>query len=83
MVLVLLDTKCHNSIELQITNFSGRRLGTPVMWRLSLRLSRSFSTTLDPLKEHSAYLAKLATRKPPPILLETDLEESFIKGTSP
>jgi hypothetical protein len=52
------------------------------MWRLSLGLSRSFSISINSLKEHSAYLAKLSTRKPLPILLETDLEESFIKGPS-
>jgi peptide chain release factor len=38
---------------------------------------------MAPLKEHSAYLAKLATRKPPPTVLEADLEEAFIKGIIP
>lgn len=53
------------------------------MWRACLLFSRPFSSSIRPLKEHSAYLAKLATRKPPPIVLETDLEETFIKGSFP
>jgi hypothetical protein len=52
------------------------------MWRACLLFSRPFSSSIRPLKEHTAYLAKLATRKPPPVLLESDLEESFIKGTN-
>lgn len=54
------------------------------MWRAwpSLSLwSRAFSATTQSLKAKTAYEAKLASRKPPPTLIETDLEESFIKGT--
>src|SRR5271169_4666963 len=70
------------------TFFAGRQIPVDgqrsfhVMWRACLLFSRPFSSSIRPLKEHSAYLAKLATRKPPPILLESDLEETFIKGTN-
>jgi peptide chain release factor len=56
------------------------------MWRAwppLLRWPRTFSTTTQILRAKTAYEAKLAARKPPPALLETDLEESFIKGGSP
>jgi len=55
------------------------------MWKLLLRPcpTRVFSTSSNALKEKTAYLAKLAARKPPPVLLESDLEESFIKGSGP
>jgi len=45
-----------------------------------LGLSRSICSSAISLKEQTTYLAKLATRKPPPTVLETDLEEKFIKG---
>jgi len=55
------------------------------MWRAWLplpRWSRPFSTANTILKARTAYEAKLAARKPPPTVLETDLEESFIKGST-
>ena len=55
------------------------------MWKLFLRPRplRLFSTSSHVLRESTAYLTKLAARKPPPVLLESDLEESFIKGSGP
>jgi len=56
------------------------------MWRAWLplpRWSRPFSTINTLLKARTAYEAKLAARKPPPTVLEVDLEESFIKGSPP
>jgi hypothetical protein len=53
------------------------------MWRTGLQFSRSFSQWVNPLTDKTAYLVKLAARKPPPILLETDLEEKFIRGPLP
>jgi peptide chain release factor len=50
------------------------------MWRCFLRPSRSICSSTISLKEQTTYLAKLASRKPPPTVLETDLEEKFIKG---
>lgn len=43
-------------------------------------LSRFFSTGPIILKEITAYHEKLAARKPLPIIPETDLEETFIRG---
>jgi hypothetical protein len=48
--------------------------------RLVPFLSRSISFSSKHLKQPTAYEAKLAARKPPPPLLESDLEENFIKG---
>lgn len=50
------------------------------MWRGHLRLSRSIYSSTISLKEQTAYLVKLAAHKPAPTVLETDLEEKFIKG---
>lgn len=43
-------------------------------------MSRPLYWSAVSLKDNSAYQVKLATRKPPPTLLDADLEESFIKG---
>jgi hypothetical protein len=52
-------------------------------WPSVTRWSRTFSTATQSLKAKTAYEAKLAARKPPPTLLESDLEEAFIKGPNP
>jgi hypothetical protein len=43
---------------------------------------RAFCSTRNLLASKSAYIEKLAARKPLPVIPETDLEEAFIKGTS-
>ena len=50
------------------------------MLRVCFQFSKPLSFSFRPRKEHSAYLARLAIRKPPPTLLDCDLEEAFIKG---
>lgn len=52
-------------------------------WRLPPFLIRSFFNLAQQLRSlPTAYEAKLAAHKPPPVLLETDIEENFIKGAS-
>jgi len=52
-------------------------------WPSLSRWSRTFFTVTQSLKAKTAYEVKLAARKPLPILLDYDLEESFIKGGGP
>lgn len=52
-------------------------------WPSVSRWSRTFSTATQSLKAKTAYEAKLAARKPLPTLLDSDLEEAFIKGSDP
>jgi hypothetical protein len=59
-----------------------RQAALRMRWRLAPLLTRSFFTSAQLLKaQPTVYEAKLAARKPPPVLLETDIEENFIKGT--